>query len=87
MATDQSRTAPWWRDVTAHQWGVFAIASAAWLFDILDQRIFSVVRIPALSALMDLPGGEARAVKIGRLSLERTATEPLVDPVHVARIE
>lgn len=52
------RTAPWWRDVTAQQWFVFAITSAAWLFDILDQRIFSVVGIPALSALMGLPGGD-----------------------------
>jgi MFS family permease len=52
-----SKPAPWWRDVTAQQWGIFAIVSAAWLFDILDQRIFSVVRIPALSALMGLPGG------------------------------
>jgi len=58
MANDTLRTAPWWRDVTAQQWTVFAIVSAAWLFDILDQRIFSVVRIPALSALMDLPGGD-----------------------------
>ncbi|MFO1247255.1 MAG: MFS transporter [Alphaproteobacteria bacterium] len=52
-----SRTA-WWKDVTAHQWLVFAIASTAWLFDILEQRIFSLVRIPSLSALMDLPGGD-----------------------------
>ena len=37
---------------------MFAIASAAWLFDILEQRIFSLVRIPSLSALMDLPGGD-----------------------------
>lgn len=52
-----SRTG-WWKDVTAHQWLVFAIASTAWLFDILEQRIFSLVRIPSLSALMDLPGGD-----------------------------
>jgi MFS family permease len=51
-------SAPWWRNVTAQQWRVFAIASTAWLFDLLDQRIFSLVRIPALSALMRLPGGD-----------------------------
>jgi MFS family permease len=51
-------SAPWWRDVTAQQWRVFAIASTAWLFDLLDQRIFSLVRIPALSALMGLPGSD-----------------------------
>lgn len=55
MATGKAK---WWRGVSAAQWLVFSIASAAWLFDILDQRIFSVVRIPALSALMQLPGGD-----------------------------
>jgi MFS family permease len=60
MTSEKPRTMPWWREVTAQQWLVFLIASAAWLFDILEQRIFSLVRIPALSALMDLPGGDLR---------------------------
>jgi MFS family permease len=60
MTSEKPRTMPWWREVTARQWLVFLIASAAWLFDILEQRIFSLVRIPALSALMDLPGGDLR---------------------------
>lgn len=68
MAKDTLRTAPWWRDVTAQQWTVFAIASAAWLFDILDQRIFSVVRIPALSALMDLPGGDLQVQSTAKVA-------------------
>ena len=58
MASDTSRPMPWWRGVTARQWLVFAIVSTAWLFDILEQRIFSLVRIPSLSALMALPGGD-----------------------------
>jgi MFS family permease len=58
MANDRPVTAPWWRQVTSQQWLVFAITSAAWLFDILDQRIFSLVRISSLSALMGLPGGD-----------------------------
>src|SRR5258705_9598630 len=58
MADDKPKTVSWWQEVTARQWLVFSIASAAWLFDILEQRIFSLVRIPALSALMDLPGGD-----------------------------
>ncbi len=60
MTSDKPKTMSWWRQVTARQWLVFSIASAAWLFDILEQRIFSLVRIPALSALMDLPGGDLR---------------------------
>jgi MFS family permease len=58
MVNGKPKTEPWWRQLTARQWLVFSITSAAWLFDILEQRIFSLVRIPALSALMGLPGGD-----------------------------
>jgi MFS family permease len=42
----------WWHEVTAYQWFMFTVVSGAWLFDNLDQRLFSLARIPALSALM-----------------------------------
>lgn len=42
----------WWREVTPYQWFVFAVTGGAWLFDNLDQRIFSLARIPALADLM-----------------------------------
>ncbi len=58
LSTAMARPVPWWQEITARQWLVFAITSAAWLLDTLDQRIFSLVRIPALSALMHLPGGD-----------------------------
>src|SRR3569833_87987 len=67
-AGDRPERAPWWRGVTPHQWLVFSIASAAWLFDILDQRIFSVVRIPALSALMALPGGDPQVQSAAKIA-------------------
>ena len=60
--------ARWWQGVTAQQWLVFGIASGAWLFDILDQRIFSVVRIPALSALMGLPGGDLQVQGMAKVA-------------------
>ncbi|HET7084878.1 MAG TPA: MFS transporter [Rhizomicrobium sp.] len=60
MVHDKAKPVSWWREVTAQQWLVFSITSTAWLFDILEQRIFSLVRIPSLSALMDLPGGDLR---------------------------
>lgn len=52
------RAAPWWREVTAYQWFVFAIVSSAWMFDTLDSRLFSLGRIPALSDLMGAPGSD-----------------------------
>lgn len=44
--------APWWRGLTPYHWFVFGVAAAAWFFDCLDQRIFSLARIPALQSLM-----------------------------------
>lgn len=43
---------PWWRQLTGYHWFVFIVASAAWFFDCLDQRLFSLARVPALKALM-----------------------------------
>src|SRR6476659_9499746 len=43
---------PWWRGLTRYHWFVFLVASAAWFFDCLDQRLFSLARIPALTSLM-----------------------------------
>jgi MFS family permease len=42
----------WFRELNGYQWFVFIIASAAWFFDCLDQRLFSLARIPAIEALM-----------------------------------
>src|SRR3954464_15364280 len=43
---------PWWKLLTRYHWFVFFVASAAWFFDCLDQRLFSLARIPALVSLM-----------------------------------
>jgi MFS family permease len=44
--------AAWWRGLSRYHWFVFTVASAAWFFDCLDQRLFSLARIPALQLLM-----------------------------------
>lgn len=51
--TGSAPNAPWWRGVTPYQWFVFTVAGSAWLFDNLDQRLFSLARVPALTDLMD----------------------------------
>ncbi|MBW8783055.1 MAG: MFS transporter [Novosphingobium sp.] len=45
----------WWRGNSAYQWLVFVVAGGAWLFDNLDQRLFSLARVPAISNLLRLP--------------------------------
>lgn len=47
---DSSRA--WWSQLSGYHWFVFIVASFAWFFDCLDQRLFSLARIPALEELM-----------------------------------
>src|SRR5262245_25280467 len=49
MSTDSR---PWYRQLEPYHWFVFVVASAAWFFDCLDQRLFTLARIPALEALV-----------------------------------
>ena len=49
---EPARERGWWRSVSAYQWVVFTLTAGAWLFDNLDQRLFSLARIPALTDLM-----------------------------------
>lgn len=66
MSAASAPTAPWWRGVTPLQWFVFAMVSAAWMFDILDSRIFTLGRIPALSDLMGAPGSDLGVQAVGK---------------------
>jgi MFS family permease len=57
QATDTAVRAhfPWYRELTGYHWWVLIVASLGWLFDTMDQRIFVLVRQPAMEAL--LPAG------------------------------
>lgn len=55
---DGHETKRWWRTVNRYQWAVFSVVSMAWLFDTMDQRLFSLARLPALADLMHLPAGD-----------------------------
>lgn len=59
----KNRSAPSspWSGITPRQWFIFAVAAGAWLFDNMDQRLFSLARIPALT---DLMGPEATQVQV-----------------------
>jgi len=58
---------PWWRLLTGYHWFVFLVASAAWFFDCLDQRLFSLARIPALVSLMGQPPGSVEVQAFGKV--------------------
>ncbi|MEN9932189.1 MAG: hypothetical protein RIS17_762 [Pseudomonadota bacterium] len=57
----------WWQGNSRYQWMVFAIAGGAWLFDNLDQRLFSLARISALSGLLGLPPGDLTVQGFGKI--------------------
>ncbi|HEX8310975.1 MAG TPA: MFS transporter [Chthoniobacteraceae bacterium] len=64
---ESSPSVPWWRQLSGYHWFVFIIASAAWFFDCLDQRLFSLARIPALSSLMGLPATNPEVQAFGKV--------------------
>lgn len=70
MTVGQTPSMRWWQGITAYQWLVFAIAAGAWLFDNLDQRIFSLARI---SALRDLMGRQASVLEVQAFAKQVTA--------------
>jgi MFS family permease len=64
--TSLSPHVAWWRQLTGYHWFVMIVASAAWFFDCLDQRLFSLARIPALSALMEKSPGDPAVQEFGK---------------------
>ncbi|HSI13237.1 MAG TPA: MFS transporter [Chthoniobacter sp.] len=66
-APSQTNALPWWRQLTGYHWFVFFVASAAWFFDCLDQRLFSLARVPALSSLMSLPPSDPGVQAFGKV--------------------
>jgi MFS family permease len=43
---------PWWKELTRYHYLVVIIASCGWLFDCMDQRIFTLSREPALREVL-----------------------------------
>jgi MFS family permease len=66
-SSDLPPTQPWWRYLTGYHWFVFIVASAAWFFDCLDQRLFSLARIPALASLMHLTAADVDVQTFGKV--------------------
>ena len=57
----------WYRELTRYHWFVLTVASAAWFFDCLDQRLFSLARVPALKELMNLPASDPDLQAYGKV--------------------
>ena len=58
---------PWYRQLNGYHWFVFLIATLAWMFDCLDQRLFSLARIPALASLMGKAPSDTEVQAFGKV--------------------
>ncbi len=67
MHAPSDSSLPWWRQLNGYHWFVFIVASAAWFFDCLDQRLFSLARIPALSSLMGRSPADPEVQAFGKV--------------------
>ena len=52
---------PWYKGLTGYMWFVFAIASLGWLFDTMDQQLFNLARMPAVTSLLTKSPGQPPA--------------------------
>ena len=43
---------PWYRTLTRYHWFVLVVAALGWLFDTMDQQLFTLARKPAIEALL-----------------------------------
>src|SRR5215211_5100713 len=59
LSNDQpsATSGPWWRQLNRYHWFGFSVAALGWLFDCLDQQLFTLSRGPAMKALLP-PGSD-----------------------------
>lgn len=53
-----SVSGPWYRELTRYHWFVFVVAALGWLFDTMDQQLFTLARPLAMKDLVSLTSEE-----------------------------
>jgi MFS family permease len=56
---------PWWREMTRYHWFVLVVAALGWLFDCLDQQLFTLARPTSMRDLLGVPAGDPRIAEWG----------------------
>ena len=62
-ASPEATTGPWYAGLTRYHWFVLIVAALGWMFDTMDQQLFTLARRPALAALMHLPQSDPQIQK------------------------
>lgn len=60
MSTDRR---PWYRELNRYHWFVFVVAALGWLFDTMDQQLFTLARLPACVELLSKPAADPQVGK------------------------
>jgi MFS family permease len=56
---------PWYKELNRYHWFVLAVAALGWLFDTMDQQLFNLARIPALTDLLQASPADPIVAKYG----------------------
>jgi MFS family permease len=55
----------WWNELNRYHWLVLIVAALGWLFDCLDQQLFTLARVPALRDLLTgTAGGDPQRLNL-----------------------
>jgi MFS family permease len=68
------RNVPWYKLLNKYHWFVLAVAALGWLFDTMDQQLFTLARVPAMRELLPQMSDEnARKALVNEYSGYATA--------------
>jgi MFS family permease len=46
------KSEPWYRELTRYHWFVLTVTTLGWMFDTMDQQLFTLARVPAMKELL-----------------------------------
>ena len=49
-----SASGPWYKELNRYHWFVFVVAALGWLFDTMDQQLFTLARPLAMNELINI---------------------------------
>src|SRR5260370_31331167 len=58
-------TGAWYKELTRYHWFVLLVASLGWLFDTMDQQLFTLARRPAMLELLHVQAGDPNSAGPG----------------------
>jgi hypothetical protein len=57
-------TGAWYKELTRYHWFVLLVAALGWLFDTMDQQLFTLARRPAMLELLHVHAGDPNSAAL-----------------------